>query len=750
MHRSLPFGYVSLALVAFIGCSGDDGAPGADGAQGATGATGAQGPAGAAGAAGADGTPGTPGQLGTDGTDGRSAYFTGPGVNLEIVSASIATDGTTTATFKITDDDGLPLDRDGLFTEGSVSVSFILAYLGEKEAGDPLTYVAYTVRDATNASTNVTVTQAATDSGGSFELLDPSMGLYSYTFGTMATDFDGTLTHTIAAYATRTFDGVRYVSNATYNFRPDGEDVVTTREIVTNDACNTCHGDISAHGGSRKAIGVCITCHSPQTSDPDTGNTVAMATMIHKIHMGASLPSVVGGTPYQIIGFRNSVHDYSEVHFPQENARCETCHQGAQGDVWMSRASIENCSGCHDRTSFESTVPAGFTLHSGGAQPATADCTTCHPATGGLAPVDKAHLTALRDPAKKVEIEILSVANTHPGQTPVIRFQVMVGGAARNILTDPMTTLRATLAGDASGDYSTYFGATVQGNGASGTLTAVTDGGDGIFEYSTPVFAAPADRTGSWTVALDGYVQPTGEARVAAFTPVMTFAVTGTVADRREVVSNDKCNGCHYDLGAHGGGRKNVKFCVMCHNPDNPGDERAPRVEGASVYVQSVDFRRMIHKIHAGAVLSEPYILGGFPAASTSNPQGTPVNFTEEVHYPRAANDCLACHIDGTQELPLANAMHLRPTIEEERTCDEPLADDADSYCGNGFFNVTSTVEIQPVTSACTSCHDTADAMAHAMGAVTVTPMGVVETCAVCHGPGREFDAAKFHANLGE
>ncbi|MBK8014688.1 MAG: OmcA/MtrC family decaheme c-type cytochrome [Deltaproteobacteria bacterium] len=750
MHRSLPFGYVSLALVALMGCSGEDGAPGADGAQGATGAAGAQGATGPAGAAGADGAQGLPGEPGADGSDGRLAYFTGAGVNLEFVSAAIATDGTTTTTFKITDAGGLPLDMDGLFTEGAVSVRFILAYLNEIEPGDPDTYVAYTVRDATNTTTNVTVQQAATDSGGSFELLDPTTGLYRYTFGTMAMDFDGALTHTIAAYATRTVDGVRYVANETHSFRPDGEDVVTTREIVTNDACNTCHGDISAHGGSRKAIGVCITCHSPQTSDPDTGNTVAMSTMIHKIHMGASLPSVVGGTPYRIIGNRGSVHDYSEVHFPQENARCETCHQGAQGDVWMTRASIENCSACHDRTSFDANVPTGYTLHKGGAQPATADCTTCHPATGGLAPVDEAHLTALRDPAKKVEIEILGVSHRGPGDTPVIRFKVMVGGVARNILTSPLTTLRATLAGEASGDYSTYFSATVQGNGASGVLTAVTDGSDGVFEYSTPVFAAPADRAGSWTVALDGYVQPSGEARVAAFTPVMTFAVTGTVAERREVVSNDKCNGCHYDLSAHGGGRKNVAFCVMCHNPDNPGDERAPRVEGASVHIPSVDFRRMIHKIHAGAVLSEDYILGGFPAATEANPAGSPVNFTEEVHYPRAANDCLACHIDGTQALPLANAMHLRPTIEEERTCDEPLADDADSFCDNGFFNVTSTTEIPPITAACTSCHDTSDAMAHALGEVTMTAMGAVETCAVCHGAGREFDAEMFHMIAGE
>ena len=43
-----------------------------------------------------------------------------------------------------------------------------------------------------------------------------------------------------------------------------------------------------------------------------------MQTMIHKIHAGSSLPSVKSGTPYQIIGYQNSVADYSTVVFPAD------------------------------------------------------------------------------------------------------------------------------------------------------------------------------------------------------------------------------------------------------------------------------------------------------------------------------------------------------------------------------------------------------------------------------------------------
>jgi OmcA/MtrC family decaheme c-type cytochrome len=73
----------------------------------------------------------------------------------------------------------------------------------------------------------------------------------------------------------------------------------------------------------------CITCHTPQTTDPDTGNTVDMATMIHKIHKGKDLPSVQAGTPYRIIGNQQAVHDYSHIGFSAypDTRNCVACHE---------------------------------------------------------------------------------------------------------------------------------------------------------------------------------------------------------------------------------------------------------------------------------------------------------------------------------------------------------------------------------------------------------------------------------------
>ena len=89
---------------------------------------------------------------------------------------------------------------------------------------------------------------------------------------------------------------------------------------MSTEACNTCHDPLALHGGARRETQLCILCHTEQTSDPDTGNTVDFKVMIHKIHRGADLPSVQSGTPYQIIGFRNSVHDFSDVVIPRRRA----------------------------------------------------------------------------------------------------------------------------------------------------------------------------------------------------------------------------------------------------------------------------------------------------------------------------------------------------------------------------------------------------------------------------------------------
>jgi len=471
-------------------CEGPPGPRGLEGLEGANGTAGDPGDPGADGRDGRDGVDGQDGTIGDPGPagpDGRSPYLTGPGLVMNLLDATIA-DGVATVTFEITDDEGIPLDRSGLYTEGSVETHFVLAWLGETIDGEPLQYTSYVTNDDG---------QADEDEGGVYSEVGVGDGVYEYELAADVSGADLDVTHTVAAWATREVEGVEYVANATYDFLPSGGEPTVTREVVQTESCNACHDRLEAHGGSRRDVALCITCHNPQSVDPDTGNTVDFKVMIHKIHRGDELPSVEAGTPYQIIGYRGSVHDYSTVAFPQPIERCESCHTGAQADLWKTRPTRDACTSCHDRTSFAEVVPADMEAHPGGWFDDDDNCDVCHREEGGIAGLVDVHTTLdySRDPTEVV-LTILDVTETAPGHVPQVSFDVEVDGAARDIIASPLTSLRLTVAGPTT-DYATYWQHTIQGGGATGTLVADGD----HFRYTLPA-AMPAGAAGSYAFGL--------------------------------------------------------------------------------------------------------------------------------------------------------------------------------------------------------------------------------------------------------
>ena len=42
-------------------------------------------------------------------------------------------------------------------------------------------------------------------------------------------------------------------------------------DIIKTASCNACHDQLSAHGGSRRGMDMCVLCHQPQNIDPNTG-----------------------------------------------------------------------------------------------------------------------------------------------------------------------------------------------------------------------------------------------------------------------------------------------------------------------------------------------------------------------------------------------------------------------------------------------------------------------------------------------
>jgi len=669
------------------------------------------------------------------GEPGRNAYNTAQGLEVELLSATLAASGLR-VTFQVTDGANAALDMDGVFTQGAVTARFVAGWLDQDNAGKALWYTAYTTRNQTSPITMVSTDQPATDQGGTLTLISWQDGIYEYAFGATVPLDHLDRTHTVGVQATRALDGLQYVSNDTLSFVPNGTPVTVERKLIETNTCITCHGELREHGGSRRDVALCILCHQPQALDPDTGNTVNMSTMIHKIHSGKHLPSVEAGTPYQIIGFNQAVHDYSTVAFPQDITRCETCHTGPQADAWKGKATRAVCTSCHDTTVFVSPAPMGMRLHSAGAFPDDALCFNCHGPNSAVASVVTKHLSPLRSPtAPNIVLDITDVQGAAASAAPSVLFTVTVDGAPRDLTTSALTRVAFTVAGPTV-DYQNYFQVIAQGTGAVGTLTHL---GAGAHRYDFPgtsTLPANADRT--YAVGVEGYLQAGSTApRYSANNDVFFVAITGaTAVPRRTVVTETRCNACHQDLAAHGGSRNDPRYCVLCHIPENTGDERVSRVEGQTVVALSVSFKMMIHKIHRGEDLQQPFILGGFPAPNDANPAGTPVNFGE-TRFPNDLRRCAACHEGTSFNIPLPEGV--LPSREETYTCLEDGAVDPDTLCD--LRTVDSTRVIQPVAASCTSCHDSVATQVHVETQTTTTG----EACIVCHAAGSAFGLDVVH-----
>ena len=220
--------------------------------------------------------------------------------------------------------------------------------------------------------------------------------------------------------------GTNYAS-ATFNFVPNGSPVTVVRDVIRTQSCDRCHDQLSAHGGSRRGIEMCVLCHTPQTTDPDTGNTVNLPVMAHKIHMGSELPSVQAGKPYRIIGFQGSVTDWSTVVLPSDPRRCEVCHDqksgATQATAYLTRPARVACGACHDDVIF-----ATGANHAGGPQISDNQCSTCHIPQGELdfdASIKGAHLVPTDSTnLKGLVFQIQKVENGLAGQKPRVTFTV--------------------------------------------------------------------------------------------------------------------------------------------------------------------------------------------------------------------------------------------------------------------------------------------------------------------------------------
>jgi OmcA/MtrC family decaheme c-type cytochrome len=354
--------------------------------------------------------------------------------------------------------------------------------------------------------------------------------------------------------------------------------------------------------------------------------------------------------------------------------------------------------------------------------------------------------------------------------------------------TSANTTTVGSLAGP---DGSGYYTATLRGNGS-----AVCGGSTTLVPCVFPVGARLR------TVALQGYftqlnapTTPQGGVGAVARHAISVLKTVAGDTPRRTVVAADKCAGCHEWFEGHGGNRVyETQVCVMCHNPGLASSGRGISDATLAAYntavapgtftlddnrtltewgfnktlpnaalrlpVTSNNFKDMIHGIHAGRERVTP-----FQDARDRTPSAITLLDFRRMDFPGKLNNCETCHVtSSTTEQKTYDYVPAGTLVTTYESVDAAYAAAAASAAATPALaktalNTSNATDIvtTPFAAACVSCHDNTPAKAHISingGAINLTRTAAqptpraledIESCAVCHGPGRDFDTAKVH-----
>ena len=722
---------------------------------------GGEGASGSGGAAGPAGPPGNPGPSVGNNISVTSAER----INVQVSDVSIPADGgAPTVAFFLTNELG-----QGLVGLPAGNIRFVIAQLTPGVQGGSSEWQSYVTSDdggVANAQAN-----AETATAGTYA--DNGDGTYVYTFANALTQypaaptFDAGKTHRVGIEIRTDSDDFWPenipANNAPFDFLPSGGATSFTRLIVDNDTCNGCHDNLEAHGEARFDIEYCVQCHNPSSIDGNTGNSVDMKRLIHNIHSARS--------DYEVIGYGNRSHDWADLVWTQDIRNCQTCHDESdantpQASNWRlvpNRAACGTChyddgdaaNGTHDYAIEDGVHPVGMTFTD------DLQCVDCHGGSavvtnsdGQLVRVDEVHRIPALEASENFIFDIVAVRNVVAGGAPLeVDYSVTdANGVPYDLDNDP----EFTTCGDGTSRLAIDIGWTTDDftNSGAGTVNATPLGinalgagagcGDGTDVDGDGIYTAiassglPVGLTGSIAVALEGHpgsdLDGSGTIggrndRVAVTNAIEYFGIDGiAVTPRRNAVLIDKCDDCHKQLALHGNNRTDKpEVCAMCHNPDATDIVR--RVAGSDCVNdfgaddESIDLKSMIHRIHDGNVGLCGY--GNSPHPYFS------------VVYPGRLNNCEGCHASGGY-YPVQPGGLLGTTVD-----------------ANDPSTPTDDVVISPNTAVCSACHtdaQDADHMQQNGGDFTATKAAdsslissEIESCVVCHGPGRASDVVEVH-----
>jgi OmcA/MtrC family decaheme c-type cytochrome len=481
---------------------------------------------------------------------------------------------------------------------------------------------------------------------------------------------------------------------------------------------------------------MCVLCHTPQNSDPNTGVTMDAKVFFHKIHMGENLPSVIAGTPFVAAKNQFGTFDYSAVAYPADPGdprRCEVCHsqstKAAHATAYLTNPTRAACGACHDDVNFATGVN-----HPGGPQFDDGECSTCHIPQGEIdfdASIKGAHVAPTASSLLTgLAVNITKVEGGTAGTAPEVFFTVQ-DGSGNGLPLSKLGSISFTMAGPTSDYGYTSFGSDVKTPGyvtESASKASCDNGGNCTYTFAHTV---PAKATGTYAIGVEARrteVVLNGTTVQQSITygapnKVVYFSADGsTVAPRRGVVALSNCNGCHVALSLHGTLRNNTEYCVMCHNPSNTDASVRGAAQVASDKAappEGINFNLLVHRIHYGInmqAFNRTYIVVGFGGShndfsSTLFPALSPTGEATDTR------NCSLCHVNGSeQNLPTG----LNAVVDPQ-----------------GPIN-----PIQPISSACTGCHMDLPTASHALS--NTTSLG--EACAVCHSSGAAFAVDQVHA----
>jgi OmcA/MtrC family decaheme c-type cytochrome len=202
-----------------------------------------------------------------------------------------------------------------------------------------------------------------------------------------------------------------------------------------------------------------------------------------------------------------------------------------------------------------------------------------------------------------------------------------------------------------------------------------------------------------------------------AATADLRFGSASTIEPHALISAKEDCYACHQDIWYHEGAVRGFDARIACHG--NAGSEDLPRYVAANARPTpgvSVNFRTLLHRIHRGSQLSEPFsVMGSGTSAYPDNYAAHTYSQILSPAMPGGTRSCEKCH-------GLGNSAWIQPADRDHPTQQQ-----------------------QPVRAwkaACGTCHDSGQALGHID--LQTMPSGL-EVCGVCHDPGQAFEVELAH-----